>query len=72
MTNTLMKQTVAKSPAKTNYRHVTEIYSLYYGLWLMKTLKLIKVPTVSAIKGVDFNMGLFLLLWVGRYLVFLL
>jgi len=38
ITNTLIKWTAAKSPAKTNYRHLTEINSCYYGLSLMRTL----------------------------------
>ena len=36
--NTPIKQTAAKSPAKTNYRRMTEINSRYYGLSLMRTL----------------------------------
>ena len=35
---TLIRQTAATSPAKTNYRHLTEINSRYYGLSLMRTL----------------------------------
>ena len=33
-----MKQTVDKSPAKTKYRHLTDINSRYYGLSLKRTL----------------------------------
>ena len=35
---TLIRQTAATSLAKTNYRHLTEINSRYYGLSLMRTL----------------------------------
>ena len=35
---TLIRQTAATSPAKTNYRHLREINSRYYGLSLMRTL----------------------------------
>ena len=38
ITDTLMIWTVAKSPAKTNYRCLTEINSRYYGLSLKRTL----------------------------------
>ena len=31
-------RTAAKSPAKTNYRRLTEINSRYYGISLLKTL----------------------------------
>ena len=31
-------RTTAKSPAKTNYRRLTEINSRYYGLSLLRTL----------------------------------
>ena len=34
----LIRQTAATSPAKTNYRHLSEINSHYYGLSLMRTL----------------------------------
>ena len=37
-TDTPIKRTAAKSPAKTNYRRLTEINSRYYGLSLMGTL----------------------------------
>ena len=37
ITDTPIKRTVAKSPAKTNYRRLTEINSRYYGLSLMRT-----------------------------------
>ena len=38
MTDTSIKRTVTKSPAKTNYRHLTEINTRYYGLSLIRTL----------------------------------
>ena len=34
----LIRQTTATSQAKTNYRHLSEINSCYYGLSLMRTL----------------------------------
>jgi len=43
--------TAAKSQARINYRHLTEINSRYYRLTLMRTLT--DDPTVSAIKRVD-------------------
>ena len=51
ITDTPIIQTAAKSPAKTNYRCLTEINSRHYGHSLMR--KQLEVPTVSAIKGVD-------------------
>ena len=55
ITDTPITRTVAKSPAKTNYRRLTEINSRYYGLSLMR--KRVEAPTytVSAIKGVECN-----------------
>ena len=38
ITDTLIKRTAAKSPAKTNYRGLTEKNSRYYGHSLMRTL----------------------------------
>ena len=38
LADTPMIRTVAKSPAKTNYRGLTEINSRYYGHSLMRTL----------------------------------
>ena len=38
ITDTPIKRTVAKSPAKANYRRLTEINSRYYGLSLIRTL----------------------------------
>ena len=38
ITDTPIIRTAAKSPAKTNYRCLTEINSRYYGLSLMRTL----------------------------------
>ena len=38
ITDTPIKRTAAKSPAKTNYRRLTEINSHYYGLSLIRTL----------------------------------
>ena len=38
MTDTSIKRTAAKSPAKTNYRRLTEINTCYYGLSLIRTL----------------------------------
>ena len=38
LTDTPIKQTVAKSPAKTKYRRLSETNSRYYGLSLKKTL----------------------------------
>ena len=38
ITDTQLIWTEAKSPAKTDYRRLTEINSHYYGLSLMRTL----------------------------------
>ena len=38
ITDTPIKRTAAKSPAKTNYRRLTEINFRYYGLSLKRTL----------------------------------
>ena len=38
MTDTSIKRTAAKSPAKTNYRRLTEINTRYYGHSLIRTL----------------------------------
>ena len=38
ITDTLIKRTAAKSPAKTNYRGLTEKNSRYYGHSFMRTL----------------------------------
>ena len=52
--DTPIKRTAAKSPAKTNYRRLTEINSRYYRLSLKRTLTP-RFPTVSTLKGVHFN-----------------
>ena len=38
ITDTSIKQTAAKSPAKTNYRRLSEMTSRYKGLLLMRKL----------------------------------
>ena len=38
ITDTSIIRTIAKSPAKIDYRHLTEINSCYYGLSLLRTL----------------------------------
>ena len=44
ITDTPIKRTAAKSPAKTNYRRLTEVDSHYYGLSLRRTLS--RAPSV--------------------------
>ena len=39
ITDTPIIRTAAKSPAKPNFRHLSEINSRYYGLSLMRTLR---------------------------------
>ena len=50
-TVTERKRTATNSPAKTNYRHLAEINSRYYGLSLMRTLT--QGPYSVRYKGVD-------------------
>ena len=44
ITDTPIIRTAAKSPAKLNYRRLTEINSCYYGLSLLRTLTCSRRP----------------------------
>ena len=48
-----MDGSYCKSPAKINYRPLTEINSCYYGLWLLRTLT--RGPKGVSNKGVDYT-----------------
>ena len=74
ITDTPIIRTAAKSPAKINYRRLTEINSRYYGLSLMRTLTrgphsvrnkgswlYTEELFVSALKAIQYSMNIALL-----------